>query len=409
MNWRITDPDHLLGAMRVSLSQGGQFLVGRIAPYGPILRERNVSYIHKASWGMYAAGVDHGTIARLLDWAGEVALQPNGDFYFPEERREYQEYQRVYRPLTFGKVAAWIDHPLIRKQQVLDRILQYQHQASGGCFHFIGNDPQHVEEQATIGTLNTTFFGHLMIALDLQEQARATGRWLLDWTRANGEPMADGKLYTRMTPAGKLVTDIQPGEKISSLVDTCDPQQEFWQGGTVMAYLALLYDILRSKWGESASKAQPYLDAAIELLGFEARMPLDTYLWPSKCKACWGAGELLRVLVKYQPEDVTTIEQAYRVGERVAVFTFMDNQLPHGGWSCMHYPLSEQAPELAFSYKPLKNTVRVPTHRIDDSQTIFLPQEEITGEFLGELKAFEQGVAAWLAPSSKKGSGVDIG
>ena len=49
MSWRITDPEHLLSAMRVSLCQGGEFLVGRLAPHGPILRERCVSYIHKSS------------------------------------------------------------------------------------------------------------------------------------------------------------------------------------------------------------------------------------------------------------------------------------------------------------------------------------------------------------------------
>jgi hypothetical protein len=125
-------------------------------------------------------------------------------------------------------------------------------------------------------------------------------------------------------------------------------------------------------------------------------MPLDTFLWPSKCKVGWGAGELLKVLVKFRPSDTETIERAYRVAERVAVFTFMDNQLPSGGWSCMHYPLDDHVPELRFSYKPLKDTVRVPPQEIHGSNTIFLPPEEITGEFLGEMKAIEQGVAAWL-------------
>lgn len=437
MNWRITDPAHLLGAMRTSLQQGGEFLTSRIAPNGPILRERNLSYIHKASWGMYAAGVDHGTIARLLDWAQAEALRGNGDFYFPEEAPEYKDYQRVYRPLNFLKVAAWIGHPLARDRRVLDRILQYQH-ASGGVFHYIGDDPQRPEEQPMIGTLDTTFFGHLMIALDTRDRAVAVGEWVRRWVDANREHMAHGLLYTKMTPGGELVTQAAPGERISRIVDTQSPKQEFWNVGTAMAYLAVLYDAMRSRWEETEERARPYLEAALALLDFESTMPLDTYLWPSKCKVGWGAGELLRVLVRYhaedqqshgrpdrgegwpgssaneppgvrpsggsprstpatrRPEDGGTIEQAYRVAERVAVFTFMDNQLPHGGWSWMHYPLNEQIPEMAFSYKPLKNTVSVPSQRIEGSQTIFLPPEEITGEFLGELKAIEQGVAARL-------------
>jgi len=387
--------------MRISLRQGGEYLAGRIDPNGPILRDRCVSYMHKASWGMYSAGVDHDVIARMLDWAEKEALRENGDFYFPEEGTEYKDKQRVYRPLTFGKVAAWIDHPLIRRQRVLDRILQYQHEPSGGCFHFIGDDPAKIEEQPAIGVLNTTFFGHLMIALDMRDRARAAGDWVRRWVDANRKPMKAGQLFTQVTPDGDLVTDVGPGEKISKVVDTTDPKQEFWQEGTAMAYLAFLYDVMRSEWGEADHQARPYLDAALALLRFESKMPLDTFLWPSKCKVGWGAGELLRVLVKFAPEDEETIERAYRVAERVAMFTFMDNQLAGGGWSLMHYPLSEQIPEIAFSYKPLKNTVRVPPQRIDGSNTIFLPPEEITGEFLGELKAIEQGVAAWLKTASE--------
>ena len=396
MHWRITDPAHLLGAMRVSLCQGGAFLAGRIDPYGPICRERNLSYMAKAAWGMHAAGVEQDTVARLLDWAEKEALRENGDFYFPEEEPEYKDLQRVYRPMTLGKVAAWIGHPVIRRQQVLDRILQYQHRPSGGCFHYIGDHPGNPELPATIGTLNTTFFGQLMVALDIRDEARAAGDWVLRWVEANREPMGAGQLFTQMTLDGRLVTDVGPGEKVSKVVDTRGPKQEFWNVGTAMAYLTLLYDVMRGRWGEPEEQARPYLDAALALLDFEATMPLDTYLWPSKCKVGWGAGELLRVLVEHGLGDEATREKTYRVAERVAVFTFLDNQLPGGGWSCMHYPLGEQTAEMALSYKPLKGTLRVPPRPIAGSETIFLPAEEISGEFLGELKTVEQGVAAWL-------------
>ncbi len=58
----------------------------------------------------------------------------------------------------------------------------------------------------------------------------------------------------------------------------------------------------------------------------------------------------------------------------------------------MHYLLSKSAPEMAFSYKPLKGIVNVPDSKISDSETIFLPGEEITGEFLGEMNAIQMGV-----------------
>jgi hypothetical protein len=236
-----------------------------------------------------------------------------------------------------------------------------------------------------------------MIALDMREQAVAAGDWVRRWVESNRDPLQCEQLFTQVTLDGRLVTEIGPGQRISKIVDTQHPKQEFWHVGTAMAYLAALYETMRTRWGCTAEQARPYLDAALALLDFEAAMPLDTYLWPSKCKVGWGAGELLRILVRFQLADEATKERAYRVAERVAMFTFLDNQLAHGGWPPMHYPLSETVPEIGYSYKPLKNVVGVPAHRIAGSQTIWLPGEEITGEFLGELKSIEQGVAALVA------------
>ncbi|NLT41977.1 MAG: hypothetical protein GXX93_04850, partial [Anaerolineae bacterium] len=109
---RRREVDFLLGAMRESLTAGGEYLAHRRFPTGPICHVRNVSYMHKAVWGMYAGGVDHDILAEVLDWVGREALQPNGDFFFPEEEPQYRVDQRVYRPLTFLKVAVWINHPL---------------------------------------------------------------------------------------------------------------------------------------------------------------------------------------------------------------------------------------------------------------------------------------------------------
>ena len=108
-------------------------------------------------------------------------------------------------------------------------------------------------------------------------------------------------MFVQVTPDGQLVTDVQGGEDIFKVVDNKKPKQEFWHVGTSMAYLAVLYDVMRNRWGESEDRARPYLDAALTLLNFEATRPLDTYLGPSKCKVGWGAGELLRVLVQHGP------------------------------------------------------------------------------------------------------------
>ncbi len=401
MHRSFCEPERLLAAMRLSLLHGGAFLESRLAPRGPIMRERNLSYIHKACWGLHAAGWDSAVIARLLDWARKEALQPNGDFYFPDEPPEYKDMQRVYRPLTFLRVAAWMGHPLVSEPVVIDRIMQYQHPVSGGVFHWIGEDPDRPAYPPTIGVLNTTFFGQLMIALGRWEPAIAAGNWVVRWIQANAEHMPRGLIYTQMTPEGQLVTEVSRSDRIGKLVDTHNYKQEFWQVGTAIAFLAALYHALRSRCGQSHTQAQIFLDSALKLLEFESTMPLETYLWPSKCKVGWGAGELLRVLVRYQLADEPTVILTYRIAERVAIFTFMDAQLADGGWPCMHYPLAADIPEIAFNYRPVKGLLYVPDRRIAESKTIFLPREEITGEFLGEMRAIELGVAEWLAAGRK--------
>lgn len=396
MKWRISDPTHLLGALRLAVAQGGNYLQHRIAPNGPILEEPNLSYVHKTTWGMYEAGVDHDTIARLLDWARDHALQDNGDFYLPGEVAEYKDLQRVYRPLTFCKVAAWIGHPLAREQKVIDRICQYQHDGSGGVFHYIGDDPGDVQEQVAIGTLNTTFFGHFMIALDMRDRAAAVAEWVRRWVEANRTHLGKGTCYTTMTPEGELITEVPAGTRIGKVVDHHSAKQEFWQVGTTMAFLAAYYETACGPWNLPEHEVRPYLDAALELLAFEDAMPLDTYLWPSKCKVAWGGGEVLRVLIEHGLGTDEQVEQAYRATERTGIFTFLDNQHPDGSWSCLHYPLSERIPEMAISYKPLKGIVHAPPRPIADTAAIFLSAEEITGEFTAEMTYAARGVAAMV-------------
>ncbi|NPV06353.1 MAG: hypothetical protein HPY83_00145 [Anaerolineae bacterium] len=390
---RVREVEFLLGAMRESLAAGGEYLAERRHPNGPICHDRNLSYMHKAAWGMYAAGVSPEIVTELLDWAAEEALQPNGDFFFPEEEPQYRVMQRVYRPLTFLKVAVWLDHPLASNRAVIERIFQYQH-SSGGTFNYIGEDPARVEQQATLGTLNSSFFGHLMVALGERERALVTGDFLRRFVELNRAHLRQGRFYTQMTPAGELVTDVAPGQRYSHVVQASEPKQEFWQTGTTMAYLAVLYEVVRERWG-GEEEARPYLDAALELLAFDAAMPLEGYLWPSKCKVGWGAGELLRVMVKYGLGTAGQVEDAYQVARKVAVHTFIGNQLPHGGWSAMHYPLSELDPEFRLSYVPLRGRVHVPQVAIEGFSKLFLPAEELTGECLGEMEAIYRGMAAY--------------
>jgi len=391
---RKYEVEFLLGAMRESLVAGGEWLASRRYPNGPICRERNLNYMHKAVWGMYVGGVDHGILAEVFDWVEREALQPNGDFFFPEEEPQYRIDQRAYRPLTFLKVALWIGHPLASNRKVLERLFQYQHR-SGGAFNYIGEDPRRVEPRPTLGTLNSSFFGHLMLGLGEKDRALAVGDFLCRFVDLNRDHIREeGLLYTQMTPDGELITEAGPGQRLTRLVDQRLPKQEFWQTGTTMAYLAVLYEAVRERWG-GEEKARPYLEAALELLPFDAGQALEGYLWPSKCKVGWGTGELLRVLIKYGLGTQEQVEDAYQVARKVGVHTFLGNQLSDGGWSAMHYPVSELDPEYQLSYVPLRGRVNVPQFAVPGFSKLYLPAEELTGEFLGELDAVYRGLAAY--------------
>ncbi|MEM3079772.1 MAG: hypothetical protein QXF21_05595, partial [Thermoproteota archaeon] len=68
IEYRIGELTHLLSAVKTYMRKGGSFLLNRIAPNGPIMRERNLDYVHKASWGLYASGADRAVLSRIMDW-----------------------------------------------------------------------------------------------------------------------------------------------------------------------------------------------------------------------------------------------------------------------------------------------------------------------------------------------------
>jgi len=346
---------------------------------------------------MYETGVDYRVLKRILNWIQTNALRSNFDFYFEEEPRSHKDSQRIYRGATLLKVAAWLDHPLARNESVIKRVMQYQ-DVSGGVFNYIGDETKDIKKPQTIGALDTTFFGHLMVALNQRERAIRAGDWVLKFVEANAKPMRDnGTLYCNMDLNGKLVTDTDPDDP-NSTINLVDRAQPTWQTGTIMAYLSCLYDTMRTVWGFADSEAERFLKGTFPVIEFESKMPHYTYAWPSKCKVAWGAGELLRVLLKHKKGTPELIEKAYTAAKNTVVLTFLDNQLPFGGWVNEHYPLSKSIPEYYYDYKPIKGISSVPDKPTNnaDVKTIYLPAEEITGENVAEMKSAEKGIEAYL-------------
>ncbi|MFI5449231.1 MAG: hypothetical protein ACHQ03_05630 [Candidatus Bathyarchaeia archaeon] len=395
-DWKLRNLYHLLGATRTSLVEGGNWLVSRIYPTGPILHERDLNYIYKGVWGMHSSGVHASILSKCFRWI-ETALKPNGDFYFEEEPQYHKIGLRGYRAFTILKVAAWVDDPLAHNNSVLERLMQYQDR-TGGVYDYIGEKPGKIEDPVTHFTaLNTSFFGHTMVALDRKEAALKTGEWLRRFVEANVKYIHEkGIMYTETDIRGNLKIEIADPDSILGTVNLVDAKQEFWQVGVVMSYLALLYDVMRTRWGFNETEAQPMLKMALELNEFESRMPLYTYRYPSKCKVGWGAGELLRVLSKYRLGTQDQIEKALNNTKNTLETTFIDNQLPNGAWSCDHYVVSKKDVEYQFEYKPLKGLVNVPAYPLPGTKTSFIEPEELAGEFLGEMKAGEDGIVALI-------------
>ena len=401
-DWKLRNLWHVLGATRTSLIEGGNWLVSRIYPTGPILHERDLNFIYKGVWGMHAAGVHPSVLTKCFRWIEKTALKPNGDFYFEEEPEYHKIGLRGYRLFTILKVAAWVNDQLAHNNLILDRLMQYQ-DPSGGVYDYIGERSEKIENPVTRFTaLNTSFFGHTMIALDRKDAAIKAGEWLRRFVEANVKHMREkGVMYTESDMQGNLKLQFADPDSILGTVNLVDAKQEFWQVGVVMSYLAQLYDVMRTRWGYNETETQPLLKMALELNEFESRMPLYTYRYPSKCKVAWGAGELLRVLCKYHLGTQNQIEKALNATTNTIITTFIDNQLPNGSWSCDHYVVNKKDLEYQFEYKPLKGLVNIPTYPLPGTKTSFIEPEELAGEFLGEMKAGEEGIVALIDSITK--------
>jgi hypothetical protein len=394
----VRELEQLIGAAKITLAEGGQWLINQHAPQGPVMRERDVSYVYKCVWGEYAARVGDGYVAELLDWLYRNALQPNGDLFFPEEPPDHRIDTRVYRALTFLRFAALSDHPIARDTRILRRVRAYQDPATGGCFYYIGEDPNEPELPPFIAVGDTVFFGEFALAADLQEEALKAGAWTRKMVQDNYRHItSEGIFYTLTDRSGDLITEVKPGERFFKMVNNWDANQAGWILGCAMAFLGDLYDALRGRWGYDAEAAKPYLDAALTLVNFEDTMPVYTYWFLSKCKVAWGAGVLLRVLLKYNLGTEEQFDKLYRAAKRVFLLTFLGSQRPDGSWPAMYYPLVDDAPELQFDYRDLKGLTLYPAERMAQSPTSsYLPTVEITGEFLGEIGAMIEGLESLL-------------
>ncbi len=351
----------MIGQMETSISRGADWLVRRLAPYGPIMRERDLSYCHKVTWGLYEAGrLD--AVKQLLEWIAVNARMGPGRYYFPEESPFNKDMQLLYRFLTFAEIAERLGLPAFSDDDTRKEILAHQH-PSGGVF---GN----IDEQRYMQTVNplvTSFFVRWALAAGLSNAARMSADFLAKMVEANSPSMkADpGRFYFNHDPeTNELVTETTPGEEINCFVDTVKAKQQFYHVGTAMAALAQAY---------LAIGTPRYLGAALGLAQFEARLNPAGLLWPSYCKIGWGVAELY---------SITGLPEHRVAAANVAEITFIRSQTAGGGWEKMYYPLKDHGAWESVAYN---GSGRVPDAIEDDGSWAILSGEEISGEFIAEM------------------------
>ena len=351
----------MIPPMETSMSRGADWLVSEFAPEGPIMRERDLSYCHKATWGLYEAGrLDD--VNKILDWIAENARMGTGRYGFPEESPFNNEMQLLYRFLTFGKVAERLRHPAFSNDRTRKEILTYQHPSGG-----VWSNKDSPEYMLSLNPLFTSFFTQWALAAGLMEPAVRSADFLAMMVGKNLPHMQakQGRFYFNYDPEiDALVTESAPDGKINCFVDTIKPKQQFYQIGTALASLADMY---------TATGHSRYLDASLRLAEFEQTLNPNGLQWPSYCKIGWGAAELYAI-------TGSPVHRA--MAANVSQITFMDAQTKQGGWEDMFYPLKDHGAWESVEYD---GSGRVPEKLPDDGTWVKLAGHEITGEFLGEM------------------------
>jgi hypothetical protein len=349
----------------LAMTRGANWLTSQFGPNGPIMRDHDVSYCHKVTWGLFEDG-RLAEVDRLLGWLDANARQGPGRYYFEEEPPFNKEMQLLYRFLTFAKVAEALRHPKYATDETREAALAYQH-PSGGAFGTLDRP----DLMATLNPLVTSFFTEWALPAGLIEPAKRSGDFLAMMVDLNREHMAAepiGRFYYLWdVEAGKLVTEAAPGENLNCFVDTVGDKQHYYYMGCSMAALADLY---LSGCGEK------YLEAARVLADFTERCNPAGLRWPSYCKVGWGAAELYAA---------TGEPRHRRMAANTSDITFIGSQTRAGGWENMFYPLKDEGEWTKVVYDGRGLVPQGPEGLHADDSWAWLSGHEISGEFLGEM------------------------
>ncbi len=381
--------EKMIERMNDSMARSGDWLAGQMGPEGPIANEPSVSWNHKVCWGLYEEGRINEVI-QILDFVVGKARRAPAEYYFAEEEWYEKDMQRIYRFCTLAKFAEYLRYEKIANDEDRARAFEYQHE-SGGVFANIDEDP--AEE---LEPLNTSFFGQWALAGNMIDRARRAAEWLAEMVGLNEKHLSQEPpciYYKRRASDGSLVTEFPNDHEMNYAIRADKIKQPSWVSGTSMALLADVYRVT----GEEV-----FLDAALKLADYEARCDPAQVFWPAKCKVAWGLGQLYAVT--HNPEHRRLCANVNRI-------TFMESQLPRGGWAKMFYPLEEKGAWREVVYAGPER--HVPESLREDGTWLFLREQEVSGEFMGEMgrsrAAFQEVLAEFRRQKADYEARLELG
>ena len=221
---------------------------------------------------------------RFLDVVQRDAFQDNGDFTgkvgeFHEAHWTYANCWLVWTGLVLSRFDM--------AYRGMDYLLSHRDPNTGGyCartpYHDgDGHDAGH--QQDVLSTAFTSFVGLHLGLVDEARQAAQFLRRLLDL-----QPSPGKRLFLRMTPGGRLVTDVPTDdpEPRHYVIEAPQPTQFYYFVGAAIAFLAKLYTITQDR---------SHLDLANEFLQFALGCHDDVYQTDAAGKICLGCTHLYAI------------------------------------------------------------------------------------------------------------------
>ncbi len=240
---------------------------------------------------------------RLANWVRAHHFTPEGDFRAPERKATIDVHEDWP---TYGN--SWLIRGAHRLGQ-FDLSLQgaeflLRHQAScGGFFAFELGEPY-------VECVGSSWSGLAELEVGNLQAAGRAAKCLCRLVAHQPDP---DRFYFRMSPEGKLITEVPPGEALFYCVEASQEKQIYYQPGIALIFLCQYH--LGTGDPETLTAAQAIFD-------FTQRCTDDVYRFPPSGKLGLGCAMLAHITDQLAPR---------KAAQRVADY-LVDTQQTDGFW-----------------------------------------------------------------------------